>query len=192
MADDQSFEAVTTVEPERRIFPLFDPRWAGKVFSRGPVGETTAQVVVQETVLDELVAEARRSPRAEVGGVLVGGYYEYNSIRFVTVDGWIPARLAESERLAVHFTHDAWAAVERERERRFPTKRMVGWYHTHPRSGIYFSGRDTFAHRSFFSLPWQTALVIDPSTGDLGFFSWRGDEVVPTGYYYLTDRLVIE
>ena len=192
MVQGQDYSQLATVQPSRRIFPLFDPQWSGRVFSRGDVSHGRVQIVIRESVMDQIVAEARRASSREIGGVVVGGYHEYNGLEFVLIEGAIAARLAQSARLAVRFTHETWAALEKDRSARWAESRIVGWYHSHPQSGVYFSQRDVFVHQSCFSLPWQVGIVVDPRAGELGFFSWQGSQVEPTGYHYLTDRLVIE
>ncbi|MCA1557569.1 MAG: hypothetical protein LC731_03400, partial [Acidobacteria bacterium] len=54
--------------------------------------------------------------------------------------------------------------------------RIVGWYHTHPRFGIFLSEMDVFIQKNFFSEPWQTAFVLDPVQRTEGFFIWSHGE----------------
>jgi hypothetical protein len=58
-------------------------------------------------------------------------------------------------------------------ERQHPTRRILGWYHTHPGFGIFLSDMDMFIHGNFFNLPWQVALVYDPHSGEEGLFLWK-------------------
>ena len=182
-----------TVQPERRLFPLFDPLCSGRVFSKGAVGQNSVEIVLEDQLLDRLIKKVSHEKRREVGGVFVGGYYTYNSIEFVTIDDFIEGQYTQSRALAVKFTHETWAAIQRDKEYLYPDKQIVGWYHTHPRSGVYFSQRDVFVHKNFFSLPWQVALVIDPNNGEYKFFQWDSDEedVVECGHYFLTNQVVI-
>jgi proteasome lid subunit RPN8/RPN11 len=50
-------------------------------------------------------------------------------------------------------------------------EQIVGWYHSHPGHGIFFSARDRQTHRDCFTQPWQIGLVIDPTTGSFGAFA---------------------
>jgi hypothetical protein len=54
-----------------------------------------------------------------------------------------------------------------------PDQTIVGWYHTHPGFGIFLSEMDVFICEHFFNLPWQTAFVFDPHSGEEGNFIWR-------------------
>jgi simple sugar transport system ATP-binding protein len=37
-----------TVQPERRLFPLFDPLCSGRVFSKGAVGQNSVEIVLED------------------------------------------------------------------------------------------------------------------------------------------------
>jgi proteasome lid subunit RPN8/RPN11 len=39
---------------------------------------------------------------------------------------------------------------------------IVGWYHSHPDLGVFFSGTDRKTQRAFFNQPHSIGLVIDP------------------------------
>jgi proteasome lid subunit RPN8/RPN11 len=59
-----------------------------------------------------------------------------------------------------------------------PGLEVVGWYHSHTRTGIYLSDEDLELHRQFFPEPWQVALVLKPHTFDpmrIGFFFRESD-----------------
>ena len=111
----------------------------------------------------------------EVGGVLVGDFLTGTA---ASVTGAIPALQADGQRASVTFTHEAWAEIHSVLERRFPEKRIVGWYHSHPGFGIFLSDHDLFIHQNFFSDPAQLALVVDPYAGVEGVFGWEGKQVV--------------
>ena len=39
---------------------------------------------------------------------------------------------------------------------------VVGWYHSHPNLGVFFSGTDRATQSAFFNHPYSLGLVIDP------------------------------
>lgn len=39
---------------------------------------------------------------------------------------------------------------------------VVGWVHSHPNLGAFFSGTDRKTQKAFFSKPWQIGLCVDP------------------------------
>jgi proteasome lid subunit RPN8/RPN11 len=62
-----------------------------------------------------------------------------------------------------------------------PGLQVVGWYHSHTRSGIYLSEEDLELYNRYFPEPWQVAMVIKPHTFDparIGFFFREADGTV--------------
>lgn len=111
----------------------------------------------------------------EVGGVLVGSMMPGNPPQ---VTGSIRAIQADETAAQLTFTQEAWEHIHQVLETRFPDGKIVGWYHTHPRYGLFLSEQDMFIHRNFFQNRSQIALVIDPLAGEEAVFVWRGKEVV--------------
>jgi proteasome lid subunit RPN8/RPN11 len=128
----------------------------------------------------------------EVGGVLVGQIYrEEDDGLYVVVEDGIQAQHTDFGPTHLTFTHDSLVQLNNELEERFPGKRMVGWYHTHPRMDVFMSSYDTWLHSHFFSQPWQVALVIEPHAERGGFFCWQpGGRLDPrwyVGFYEMDD-----
>ena len=65
---------------------------------------------------------------------------------------------------------------------------MVGWYHSHPRFGIFLSQYDVFIHSNFFAEQWQVAYVVDPVSGNSGIFGWENGEIVRYPYWAVIAR----
>ncbi len=129
----------------------------------------------------------------EVGGVLIG------EVRvdpmcprpYIVVQDILPALYTDSSQTHVTFTQNTLVHLNRELEEHFPGKRIVGWYHTHPRLGVFLSSHDTWLHRNFFSDPTHVALVVDPYFRHAGFFCWQTggkfDPVRHVGFFELSD-----
>jgi proteasome lid subunit RPN8/RPN11 len=130
----------------------------------------------------------------EVGGWLVGKWRFDKRLhqQFVVVEKILPAPFTRHGRVYLTFTQDSQVAMHEVMEERYPGKEVVGWYHTHPRMGIFLSHYDTWLHRNFFPEPWQIALVMEPFAANGGFFI-RGvegqlDPQQYSGFYELTNR----
>ncbi len=114
----------------------------------------------------------------EVGGIVVGHWREQqrsdgNLEHTVSVTDLIPVASFDSSNAHISFTEQAWTTAEEELARKYAPEGKVrlGWYHTHPVQGIFFSGNDRSAH-AMFSKPYQFALVIDPLRMEAGWFYW--------------------
>jgi proteasome lid subunit RPN8/RPN11 len=115
---------------------------------------------------------AGRDMDNEVGGALIGQWRvdTASGEEFIVAEAVLPARHTRHGSAFLTFTQDTLVALHDEQEARFPEKRMVGWFHTHPRMGVFLSDYDLWLHRHFFPEPWQVALVIEPHTRIGGFF----------------------
>jgi proteasome lid subunit RPN8/RPN11 len=122
----------------------------------------------------------------EVGGALVGIWCQDRDSdeEFVVVQNMLPARHTRQGSVYLTFTQDTLVSFHDELEKNHNGKRIVGWYHTHPRMGIFLSHYDTWLHNNFFREPWQVALVVEPHSSLAGFFIRRDDDVLdPTRYF---------
>jgi proteasome lid subunit RPN8/RPN11 len=121
----------------------------------------------------------------EVGGILIG--YSRQTTRVfhrryeVMVTDVIPIESRDSSSSHISFGHAAWTSVQREISRTyFPEgKCRLGWYHTHPAQGIFFSEQDREGH-ALFKQPFELALVVDPKSMEAGLYYWRnyGDKTL--------------
>ena len=135
--------------------------------------EPRFQVVIKQAVLDEIHSHGRSSPEAEICGVLVGNVYRDNEGPYLYIGNSIRGDSAENRAAQVTFKAETWTHIQDVMERNHADERIVGWYHTHPGFGIFLSGMDLFIQDNFFNLPWQVALVFDPTSGEEGVFVWR-------------------
>lgn len=129
----------------------------------------------------------------EVGGMLIGEVRvdPTDTRPHIVIQDILPALHTNSGQTHVTFTQDTLVQLNTELEDRFPGKHIVGWYHTHPKLGVFLSNYDTWLHENFFNEPTQVALVVDPDTMRGGFFCWQGnrrlDPVHYVGFYEWAD-----
>jgi proteasome lid subunit RPN8/RPN11 len=133
-------------------------------------------VEIDEIARDAIDEHVSSDTHVEKGGILVGDVED--STGRVTIVAAVPANRAVSAPASLTFTHEAWDEVNEVLARDYPDHRMVGWYHSHPRFGIFLSEYDTFIQSNFFSVSWQLAYVVDPVLGKAGFFGWENGQLV--------------
>lgn len=129
---------------------------------------------------------ASSSLQQEVGGWLVGQMrVDFRSRRrYMVIEGALPAQHTEQGSAFLTFTQDSQVALHTAMEARFPDAELLGWYHTHPRMGVFFSEYDAWLHTHFFPEPWQVGLVIEPASKAGGFFIRRLDGGLDRSAYY--------
>lgn len=133
----------------------------------------SAPVVIAASVVRRMHRHARSEMNAEICGVLIGT----EAAGLTVIEASIEAEGAAKGGAHVTFTQDAWAHIYSVKDRDFPEKRIVGWYHSHPGFGIFLSRQDLFIHENFFSSPAQVAWVYDPHSDEEGCFGWVNGKI---------------
>ena len=136
-----------------------------------------SRTIVLQSVINEIREHGRTSMHAEVCGVLVGTLC-WDGGPYLLIDGRIEGKHASHQSGSVTFTSETWDYIHEELAAKYPDKRIVGWYHTHPGFGIFLSNMDAFIHENFFSFPWEPAYVFDPQAETEGFFFRIGKDLV--------------
>lgn len=125
----------------------------------------------------------------EVGGVLVGRVFAdpADDRLLVDVEAALPAAGALGTPTYFRFTPEAWDAISRAREALHPDRLTVGWYHSHPGLGVFYSGTDRASQAAFFDRPWSVGLVVDPLQGAHALFVGPRSERRPNGSLLVYD-----
>jgi proteasome lid subunit RPN8/RPN11 len=122
----------------------------------------------------------------EVGGWLVGKWRmdRKTGEPFIVVEASLPAPHTRQGSAYLTFTQNSQVALYENLKERYPDKELLGWYHTHPRMGIFLSEYDTWLHNHFFPFPYQVALVVEPHSASGGFFIRESDGTLDPRYYF--------
>jgi proteasome lid subunit RPN8/RPN11 len=143
-------------------------------------------VAVRESAWRRLWGHAK-SARVEVGGVFVGEVFSDPKTEQLLVDvqAAIPARGAVESGVYFRLTEEAWDHISRERDHQFPSSEfpnhlIVGWYHTHPGLGVFYSATDRASQKAFFTQPWNFGIVVDPLQDRFGIFLGGDSKILPS------------
>lgn len=143
-------------------------------------------IFVKQSAYNRAVDHAASELEIEVGGVLVGKWCvdPQTCQEFIVVVAALPARFTQQGSVFLTFTQDSLVDIHAKIDLLYPGEEIVGWYHTHPRMGVFLSHYDTWLHEHFFPEPWQVALVIEPHTASGGFFIRQvNGELDPSRYF---------
>lgn len=139
----------------------------------------------RKEALEHAWRHAKEYSGLEVGGVLLGLIRHGNNKEhiYTVVTGIIRADQAIGREASLRFTPDAWLRILTLRDQHpiyhdETIWQIVGWYHTHPNFGIFFSSADVHTHRTF-THHGHIALVMDPVRGEMGTFGWNHDMSSP-------------
>ena len=132
-------------------------------------------VIVTDDVREEVLRHLRSS-QDEQGGLLLGEVFAADeslsvaASRAVLVSQAIPALDFSSSGISLRMESGVW---ERARLALGPHELIVGWYHSHPGLGAFFSATDRRTQAAFFPHPYSVGWVLDPALDDEAFFVGR-------------------
>ena len=134
-------------------------------------------VMMRQNALRQIDDHSRSDVGVELGGLLLGNVYQHEDRLYVDVEAALDAKSDQNGPVHFTFTADAWATAHQEREALYPDLKIVGWFHTHPNLGVFYSGDDVVVHTTAFSLPWHVGLVLDPVRDTVALFGWVEDDI---------------
>jgi len=133
-------------------------------------------------VLEVMLQHCNSKTEVEVGGLLIGSLFQ-SEVRVVAT---LPALEAAAGTANVTFTHEVWDSALSKIEEDYPELQIVGWYHTHPRFGIFMSSYDQFIQQNFFTDSRLLGVVIDQIEGKGGTFQFINGDVTLTDSFDVT------
>lgn len=185
--------------PETDAFPEKPMPECLRCHRRGeePPGELV--VFISQACYERLDDHVRQhgSRAVEMGGILIGEVYRQPRVPrlFVEIEDFLPAEEALADSVSLRFTHETWQRLHARKRADFPaSKRIVGWFHTHPPIAMKLDGKavssvgflsedDLAVQRNIFTKSWQVALVMDAESDEKVVFRWQADRMVETGYH---------
>lgn len=159
-------------------------------------GKVPVSVVITQLALAQLESHCYGVLDSELGGVLLGRVERRETSNTILIKAVLPVKTDDYGPVHFTFSADSWAILHEERGQLYPNMDIVGWYHTHPGLGVFYSPDDVVVHSAAFVLPWHVGLVIDPVIREGCWFGWRPTQsdkselsLAPiAGYYELLDE----
>jgi len=112
------------------------------------------------------------SGSVELGGLLLGNVvssYDLESgVAIVNIEDSIESLEFDSTSVSLSMDSSVW---QRANAAKSSSSFVVGWYHSHPNLGAFFSGTDRKTQREFFNQKYSVGLVIDPVRHEELWFS---------------------
>ena len=122
----------------------------------------TPLILISDNVKTKIVTHLS-TKRVELGGLLIGSVYSHGSleegITSIEVKDAVASQVFDSSSVSLSMTPEVWQSANKLcDENTF----VVGWYHSHPNLGAFFSGTDRKTQKDFFNHAYSLGLVIDP------------------------------
>jgi len=107
----------------------------------------------------------------EQGGLLLGRVWHEDDKpeKLVCIDvlDAVAAPQARGTAISLSMGTDLW---NHARDRAQSDQHIVGWYHSHPGLGAFFSAVDRNTQAAFFREKWHLGLVVDPKNAQTAWF----------------------
>ncbi|UKJ90208.2 proteasome (prosome, macropain) 26S subunit, non-ATPase, 14 [Theileria orientalis] len=128
--------------------------------SMGPVADTSEQVYISSLALLKMLRHGRAGVPMEVMGLMLGDFIDDYTIRVVDVFSMPQS----GNSVSVEAVDPVYQTEMKDMLKRTGRPEVVvGWYHSHPGFGCWFSGTDVNTQQSFEQLnPRAVGVVIDP------------------------------
>lgn len=136
-------------------------------------GTRSQPVVVINSGCLSAISQHLESSRSELGGLLLGSTYSFDPQRadekptVISIIKNLPSLDFDSTHVSLTMETEIWT---RARQAILEGFLVVGWYHSHPSLGAFFSGTDRVTQQRFFSHSYSVGLVIDPILGQRRWF----------------------
>jgi proteasome lid subunit RPN8/RPN11 len=115
----------------------------------------------------------------ELGGLLLGRAYRHDGetdTHVIVAERSVASRVFDSTGVSLRMETEVW---DRARPLLDAGALVVGWYHSHPNLGAFFSETDRTTQRSFFRNPFSVGIVIDPVRDEMRAFVGPDSAKVP-------------
>jgi len=147
--------------------------------------QPVVSVFMTQTAYSRICIHSESDVENEVGGILLGQWcLSDEREQFIVIEHALPARHTRHGSVYLTFTQDSLVDLHDQIDANYKGQKIVGWYHTHPRMGVFLSEHDTWLHRHFFPEPWQVALVVEPVGAKGGFFVRQKQGVLDPAQYF--------
>jgi proteasome lid subunit RPN8/RPN11 len=159
-------------------------------------GEVPVTVAITQRALKQLEGYCYSVLDAEIGGVLLGEVERGDVSNAILVQAVLPVKTDDYGPVHFTFSADSWALLHQERAEQYPNLDIIGWYHTHPGLGVFYSADDVVVHSAAFVMPWHVGFVLDPIYREGCWFGWRSSsmedqerELAPiSGYFEIVEE----
>ena len=120
---------------------------------------------------------AVRDTAKEQVGLLVGRLGQSEDGAFLVVEDAIES--GSGDQRTGRLQSAAWQRARRVAKTRHPNRLVVGWFHTHPGTGLDLSDEEKQVHEKYFAEDWQIVYVVDPLRRDRNFHLREKGEILP-------------
>lgn len=139
-------------------------------------------IILPQSIRSRII-EHLNTETVELGGLLLGSVISTDSLKdgliAIEINDIIESRDCVSTSVSLTMSPNVWNSASQNCNNR---KFVVGWYHSHPNLGAFFSGTDRKTQKDFFNHPYSLGLVIDPIRNEEKIFIGSDSKEVTKDY----------
>ncbi len=155
---------------------------------------TPVSIIVESRVLVAITAHLAQNPH-EQGGLLIGEVFgdvigdvisdviseqSGQAVQAILVTESLASTEFDTSAISLRMHSTIW----REAGTRLnETRLIVGWYHSHPDLGAFFSATDRRTQAAFFAHPYSLGWVIDPIRSEQAWYLGADSRELDLAYY---------
>ena len=122
-----------------------------------------APIILYPDAIRKKIMEHVQHQNVELGGLLIGSIVcsedSPNGLIAIAIRDAIPSIDCESSAVSLTMSPKVWQSANSELGAQ---KLVIGWYHSHPNLGAFFSCVDKKTQKDFLNKEYNLALVVDP------------------------------
>lgn len=127
-------------------------------------------VVIPDYVRQKIMAHLK-TKKVELGGLLVGSVVSIDDLNegliTIVITDSVESKDFDSTSVSLSMSPSVWQSANKSSDAK---TFVVGWYHSHPNLGAFFSGVDRKTQKDFFNSNYNLGLVIDPIRNEEKWF----------------------
>ena len=161
------------VAPATRAAGADMPAWVQNTLGPGAEAGRSPVLLISRACREAIAAHLASAP-VELGGLLLGTAWSQTPDDpaappvLLYVEAAVPALAAESTGMSLRMDTELWERAREAAEGRGGI--IIGWYHSHPDLGAFFSRTDRRTQAAVFRHPYSLGLVADPVRGQERWF----------------------
>ncbi len=135
-----------------------------------PIINKEIHVWIEKKCFEDIYTHLKSSKK-ELGGLLIGSVYSDDETNFnyglIHIKKNIVSTEFTNSGVSLSMSPDVW---NRANEVSDNNNFVLGWYHSHPNLGAFFSSTDKHTQKNFFPSNYNLGLVVDPYNKEYKIF----------------------
>jgi proteasome lid subunit RPN8/RPN11 len=127
-------------------------------------------IIFPTYIYEKILTHLKSNLTTELGGILTGNFFvdDNDKIKIIKIENSIESKNYSSTGVSLSMNSDIWNDVNNITKKN--NSIVIGWYHSHPNLGAFFSSTDRYTQKHFFNNDYSLGLVIDPIRNEEKYF----------------------